>query len=124
MKRLLLILSFLLLCSPVIGQSDDNCYLFVNGDIGEDKSVIDQIVRPLISSFISPLNEVPVEGLSQSKLNSSCYYEVSVTSTDGTLNLSINGTRTEVDPKSRTVFLYIYYSSLFFEVYLVHCEIF
>ena len=96
MKHLLILLSFLLLSSPLFGQSDDNCYLFVNGDIGEDKSVIDQIVRPLISSFISPLKEVPVEGLSQSELNSSCYYEVSVTSTDGTLTLSINGTRTPI----------------------------
>jgi hypothetical protein len=95
-KHLLILLSFLLLSSPLFGQSDDNCYLFVNGDIGEDKSVIDQIVRPLISSFISPLKEVPVEGLSQSELDSSCYYEVSVTSTDGTLTFSINGTRTPI----------------------------
>jgi hypothetical protein len=95
-KHLLILLSFLLLSSPLFGQSDDNCYLFVNGDIGEDKSVFDQIVRPLIPSFISPLKEVPVEGLSQSELNSSCYYEVSVTSTDGTLTFSINGTRTPI----------------------------
>ena len=93
---LILLISILLLSSPVIGQSKDDCYLFVGGDIGEDKSVIDQIVTPLISSYISQLKEVPVEGLSQSELNSSCYYEVSVTSTDGTLTLSINGTRTPV----------------------------
>ena len=97
MRHILIILiSILLLSSPVFGQSKDDCYLFVGGDIGEDKSVIDQIVTPLISSFISQLKEVPVEGLSQSELNSSCYYEVSVTSTDGTLTLSINGTRTPV----------------------------
>jgi hypothetical protein len=64
----------------VIGQSQDDCYLFINGYIGEDKSVIDQIVKPLISSFISPLKEVPFDGLSQSEYNSSCYYEVQVTS--------------------------------------------
>ena len=96
MKHLLILLFFLLLSSPLFGQSDDNCYLFVNGDIGEDKSVIDQIVRPLISSVISPLKEDPFSGLSQSELNSSCYYEVSVTSTDGTLTFSINGTRTPI----------------------------
>ena len=91
MKHLLIILSlFLLLSSPVFGQSKDDCYLFVGEDIGEDKSVIDQIVRPLLSSFISPLKEVPVSGLSQSEYNSSCYYEVSVTSTDGTLTFSIS----------------------------------
>ena len=96
MKHLLILLSILLLSSPLFGQSKDNCYLFVGGDIGEDKSVIDQIVRPLLSSFISPLKEVPISGLSQSEYNSSCYYEVSVTSTDGTLTLSINGTRTPI----------------------------
>ena len=96
MRHILILISILLLSSPVIGQSKDDCYLFVGGDIGEDKSVIDQIVRPLLSSFISPLKEVPISGLSQSEYNSSCYYEVSVTSTDGTLTLSINGTRTPI----------------------------
>jgi len=94
-KRLIILLiSILLLSSPVIGQSKDDCYLFINGDIGEDKSVIEQIVKPLLSSFISPLKETPIAGLSQSEYNSSCYYEVTVTSTDGTLTLSINATRT------------------------------
>ena len=78
LKHLLIILSFLLLSYPLFGQSKDDCYLFVGGDIGEDKSVIDQIVRSLIGSFVSPLKEVPVDGLSQSEINSSCYYEVSV----------------------------------------------
>ena len=96
MKHLLIILSILLLSSPVIGQSKDDCYLFVGGKIGGDKSVIDQIVRPLLSSFISPLKEDPVMGLSQSDLESSCYYEVSVTLIDETLNLSINGIRTPI----------------------------
>ena len=82
--------------TSVQSQSNEDCYLFVNADIGEDKSVIDQIVKPLISSFISPLKEVPVDGLSQSEYDSSCYYEVSVSSTDGTLTLSINGTRSPI----------------------------
>ena len=96
MRHILIIFSLLLLSLPLLGQSKDDCYIFVGGDIGEDKSVIDQIVRPLLSSFISPLKEVPVDGLSQSEYNSSCYYEVSVTSTEGTLTLSINGIRTPV----------------------------
>ena len=96
MKHLLIILSILLLSSPLFGQSKDDCYLFVGGKIEEDKSVIDQIVRPLLSSFISPLKEDPVMGLSQSDLESSCYYEVSVTLIGETLNLSINGIRTPI----------------------------
>ena len=70
--------------------------MFIGGKIEEDKSVIDQIVRPLISSFITPLKEDPVMGLSQSDLESSCYYEVLVTSINETLNLSINGIRTPI----------------------------
>jgi len=95
-KHLLLLFSILLLSSPLFGQSKDDCYLFINGDIGEDKSVIEQIVKPLLSSFISPLKETPIAGLSQSEYDSSCYYEVTVTSTDGTLTLSINATRTPI----------------------------
>jgi len=77
-------------------QSKEECYLFVSGDIGEEKSVVDQIVRPLIGSFVSPLlKEVPVEGLSQSELNSSCYYDVSINKVGETLNLSVSGQRTK-----------------------------
>ena len=73
MKNRLILITLFFLSSLVIGRSDDIYYLFVNGDIGEDKSVIDQIIRPLLSSFISPLNEDPFSGLSQSELNSSYY---------------------------------------------------
>ena len=96
MKHLLFILISFLLSSPVIGQSKDDCYLLLGGDIGEDMSTVDQIVRPLIASFVSPLKETPISGLSQSEENSSCNYEVSVSSTDGKLTLSINGTRTPI----------------------------
>ena len=70
MRKLLIILSLFLLSSPVIGQSKDECYLQVNGDIGEDILVIDQIVRPLISSYISPIKEIPIAGLSESEFQS------------------------------------------------------
>ena len=96
MRQLLIILSLLLLSSPVIGQSKDECYLQVNGDIGEDILVIDQIVRPLISSYISPIKEIPIAGLSESEFQSSCNYEITVTSSDGTIRLSVNGTRTPI----------------------------
>ena len=93
-NTLIISLSLLLFSSPLSGQSQANedCYLFVSGDIGEDKSVVDQIVRPLIASFVSPIREVPVSGLSQSELNSSCYYDVSINMVEDTLNLSIKRT--------------------------------
>ena len=96
MRHLLIILSFLLLSSNLFGQSKDDCYLFVYGDIGEDESVIAQIVKPLIASYISPLKEIPLTGLRQSDIDSSCNFEVTVTSTDGTITLSIDGTRTPI----------------------------
>ena len=96
MRHILIILSFLLLSSPLFGQSKDECYLFVYADIGEDKSVIAQIVKPFIASYISPLKEIPLTGLRQSEVDSSCNFEVTVTSTDGTITLSIDGTRTPI----------------------------
>ena len=96
MKHLLILISILLLSSPLFGQSKDGCYLFVGADIGEDKSVIAQIARPLISSYISPLKETPFAGLSQSAIESSCNYELTVTSTDGTITLSIDSNRTPI----------------------------
>ena len=96
MKSGLIIISLLLLNSSLFGQSKDDCYLFVGSDIREDKSVISQIARQLISSYISPIKETPFAGLSQSEIESSCSYEVTVTSTDETITLSIDGTRTPV----------------------------
>ena len=55
MRHLLIILAILLLPYPLLGQSKEDCYLFVVGDIGKDKAVIGQIVSPLLSSFISLL---------------------------------------------------------------------
>ena len=96
MRHILIILiSILLLSSPVNGQSKDDCYLYVVGVKEKDELVIDQIVRPLLSSFISPLKEDSVDGFSLNN-NSSCYYEVNVIYTDGTLTLSINGIRTPI----------------------------
>jgi hypothetical protein len=95
-RHLLIILSILILSSPLFGQSKDECYLFVYADIGEDKSVIAQIVKPFIASYISPLKEIPLTGLRQSEVDSSCNFEVTVTSTDGTITLSIDGTRTPI----------------------------
>ena len=53
-RHILIILSIILFSSPLFGQSKDDCYLTVVGVKEKDKLVIDQIVRPLLSSFISP----------------------------------------------------------------------
>ena len=90
------LLSCLLLLLPSLSLGQSECYLFVGGDVGDKKSVIDQIVRPLISSFVSPIKEVPISGISESELASSCYFEVSLTSVKDFLTLSIDGQRTPV----------------------------
>ena len=87
----------LLLTTPLFGQSKKECYLFVGGNIGEQKGVVDQIVRPLISSFVSPIKSVPPSGITSSEQQSSCFYEVSITMVDDSMNLSITGQRTPVN---------------------------
>ena len=94
MKHILIILSIFFISSPLFGQSKDDCYLFVGGSFGEDEPILDQIVRPLIASFVSPLKRTPVSGLSQCELDSSCYYEVLLHMIEETLNLSISGQST------------------------------
>ena len=93
-----LILCILIQTSNFYGQSKfkDECYLFVRGNVGEKRNVIEQIVKPLISSFVSPTKINPPEGISTLELQSSCFYDVSVTITGDILNLSINGQRTPV----------------------------
>ena len=74
---LIITLSLLLFSLPLSGQAQakEDCYLFVSGDIGENNSDVDQIVRPLIASFVSPIKEDATSGLRHSELNSSCYYD-------------------------------------------------
>ncbi len=96
MRHILIILPFLFLSSTLFGQSKDECYLFVYADIGKDKPIIEQIAKPFIASYISPLKEIPLSGLTQSEVDSSCNFEVTVTSTDGTITLSIDSTRTPI----------------------------
>jgi len=95
---LIITLSLLLFSLPLSGQAQakEDCYLFVSGDIGENNSDVDQIVRPLIASFVSPIKEDATSGLRHSELNSSCYYDVSINMVEETLNLSISGQRTPV----------------------------
>ena len=98
MRFLLITLSLLLLLTtPLFGLSKKECYLFVGGNIGDQKGVVDQIVRPLISSFVSPIKNVPPSGITSSEQQSSCFYEVSITMVDDSMNLSITGQRTPVN---------------------------
>ena len=92
--RLLLFCLFLLLPTLTLGQSA--CYLFVGGELGGNSSKIDSIIRPLLAAFVAPLKQLPAAGISESKLASSCFYEVSLLSSENGLDLSITGQRTPV----------------------------
>ena len=90
------VISILLLTTPLFGQSEKECFLFVVGNAGDKKALIDQIVRPMISSFVSPTKYEPPEGLKTSELNESCFFNVSVTMVGSSLNMSIESQRTPV----------------------------
>ena len=92
--RLLLFCLFLLLPTLTLGQSA--CYLFVGGELGGNSSKIDSIIRPLLAAFVAPLKQLPAAGISESKLASSCFYEISLLSSENGLDLSITGQRTPI----------------------------
>ena len=92
--RLLLFSLFLLLPTLTLGQSA--CYLFVGGEFGGNSSKIDSIIRPLLATFVAPLKQLPAAGIPESKLASSCFYEVSLLSSENGLDLSITGQCTPV----------------------------
>jgi len=92
--RLLLFCLFLLLPTLTLGQSA--CYLFVGGELGGNSSKIDSIIRPLLAAFVAPLKQLPAAGISESKLASSCFYEVSLLSSGNGLDLSITGQHTPI----------------------------
>ena len=91
-----LLLCCLLLFLPTLTLGQSACYLFVRGEVGNNASKIDALLRPLLSDFVVPLKQVPVAGISQSELASSCFFEVSLLSSGNGLDLSITSQRTPV----------------------------
>jgi hypothetical protein len=87
-KHLLIILiSILLLSSPVIGQSDEKCYVVVESSKDFDSSLLSNISISLISQFLREVEPIPPEGVS----TDSCLYHISVTKKEDTTFVTFNG---------------------------------
>ena len=75
MKLLLIILSFLLLSSPLFGQSTETYYVSVEGSKEFNLNLFSQISKSLISQYFKPVKYIPPGGIS----SDSCVYDITVT---------------------------------------------
>ena len=87
MKHLLLILSFLLLSSPLFGQSKETCYVSVEGSKEFNLNLFSQISKSLISQYFKPVNNIPPGGIR----SDSCVYEITVTKEGDTTFVVFSG---------------------------------
>ena len=84
---LLILISFLLLSSHVIGQSDEKCYVVVESSKDFDSSLLSNISISLISQFLREVEPIPPEGVS----TDSCLYHISVTKKEDTTFVTFKG---------------------------------
>ena len=88
MKHLLIILiSILLLSSPVFGQSDEKCYVVVESSTDIDPSLLSNISISLISKFLRDVEQIPPSGIT----SDSCQYQISVSKNNDTTFVTFNG---------------------------------
>ena len=87
MKHLLILISFLLLSSPVIGQSDEKCYVVVKSSKEFDPSLLSNISISLISKFLRDVEQLPPSGISLD----SCQYQISVSKNNDTTFVTFKG---------------------------------
>jgi hypothetical protein len=88
MKHLLItLISILLLSSPVIGQSDEKCYVVVESSTDIDPSLLSNISISLISKFLRDVEQIPPSGIT----SDSCQYQISVSKNNDTTFVTFNG---------------------------------
>ena len=87
MKHLLILISFLLLSSPVIGQSDEKCYVVVESSKDFDPSLLSNISISLISKFLRDVEQLPPSGISLD----TCQYQISVSKNNDTTFVTFKG---------------------------------
>ena len=87
MNHLLILLSLLLLSSPLFGQSDEKCYVVVDSSDDFDPSLLSNISISLISQFLREVEPIPPDGVSKD----SCLYNISVTKKEGTTFVTFKG---------------------------------
>ena len=89
MKHLLLILSFLLLSSPLFGQSKEKpCYISVNSSDEFNQTLLSNISMSIISQYFKEVKPFPPSGLGGSD---NCIYEMTVNSEGGRTFVTLQG---------------------------------
>ena len=87
MKHLLIILSFLLLSSPLFGQSDETCYVVVDSSEEFNSTLLSNMSVSLISQFLREVEPIPPAGVSID----SCLYQISVSKQQDTTFVTFKG---------------------------------
>ena len=87
MKHLVIILSIILLSSPLFGQSDEKCYVVVDSSEDFDPSLLSNISISLISKFLRDVEKIPVGGITPD----TCQYNVSVSKNNETIFVTFKG---------------------------------
>ena len=87
MKHLLIILSILLLSSPLFGQSEETCYVVVDSSEEFNPTLLSNISVSIISQFLREVEPIPPEGVSMD----SCLYQISVSKEQDTTFVTFKG---------------------------------
>ncbi len=89
MKHLLIILSFLLLSSPLFGQSEEEpCYISVNSSDEFNQTLLSNMSISIVSQYFKEIKPFPPGGLSGAD---NCIYDVSVSKEGGKTFVTLQG---------------------------------
>jgi len=86
-KHLLIIFSILLLSSPVIGLSEETCYVVVDSSEEFNPTLLSNISVSIISQFLREVEPIPPAGVSMD----SCLYQISVSKEQDTTFVTFKG---------------------------------
>ena len=87
MKHILFILSFLLLSSPLFGQSEETCYVAADSSKDFDRTLLSNISVSLISEFLKEVEPIPPAGISMN----ACVYQIDAVKVKDTTFVTFKG---------------------------------
>ena len=87
MKHILIILSLILLSSPLFGQSEETCYVVVDSSEEFNYTLLSNMSVSLISQFLKEVEPIPPGGVS----GDSCWYQISVSKEQDTIFVTFKG---------------------------------
>ena len=86
-KHLLIILSLILLSSPLFSQSEETCYVVVDSSEEFNSTLLSNMSVSLISQFLKEVEPIPPGGVS----GDSCWYQISVSKEQDTIFVTFKG---------------------------------